>query len=208
MPARVQGDLAEGELCAALARVNRIPKLDLVIVGRGGGSREDLWAFNNERVARAVAAVRVPTISAVGHESDMSLTDLVADVRAATPSAAAEAAVPDGTAVGVTLGGLAKRLARGLSGYTQIGDERLNRTADRLANVMSGQLERRAVRLERLGEKLHALSPLNVLARGFAVARDESGRILKRTGDFEANAHFRLTVSDGDVRARVLGAGA
>ncbi len=208
VPARVQGDRAETELCAALARVNRIPGLDLVIVGRGGGSREDLWAFNDERVARAVAAVRVPTISAVGHESDISLTDLVADLRAATPSAAAEAAVPDVAAVRSGLNMLAKRLARGLTGYTQIGDERLSRTADRLVSVISGHLERRGARLDAIGEKLHALSPLSVLARGFAVARDDAGRLLKRTRDFSANRRFRLTVSDGDVPARVIDGGA
>ncbi len=208
IPARVQGDRAERELCNALALVNRIPELDLVIVGRGGGSREDLWAFNNERVARAVAAVRVPTISAVGHESDISLTDLVADVRAATPSAAAEAAVPDGAAVRLSLGAVAKRLARGLTGYTQVGEERLSRTADRLVGLMAGLIERRATRLEGLGEKLQALSPLNVLARGYAVARDDAGRLLRARADFAPNIPFRLTVSDGDVRARVEEPGA
>ncbi|MHC4993264.1 MAG: exodeoxyribonuclease VII large subunit, partial [Planctomycetota bacterium] len=95
LPTRVQGEGAEDELCTALERVNLLPDVDVVIVGRGGGSREDLWAFNSERVARAVAAVAVPTISAVGHETDVALTDLVADLRAPTPSAAAEAAVPD-----------------------------------------------------------------------------------------------------------------
>src|SRR5262249_46396682 len=92
VPAKVQGDSAVLELCAALDRVNRWGKADLCIVGRGGGGREDLWAFNDERVARAVAACNVPTISAVGHEVDMSICDLVADMRAPTPSAAAEAA--------------------------------------------------------------------------------------------------------------------
>lgn len=205
VPARVQGERAEHELCLALSRVNRIPKLDLVIVGRGGGSREDLWAFNDERVARAVAAVTVPTVSAVGHESDISLTDLVADVRAATPSAAAEAAVPDVAVVQGALGHLAKRLGRGLTQYTRIGDQRLTRTADRLVNSVLSHLTQCDAQVSGLGQRLHALSPLSVLRRGFAVARNDAGRILKRVDDFAPADEFRLTVSDGDVRARVLG---
>jgi exodeoxyribonuclease VII large subunit len=202
---RVQGEVAEAELCAGLELVNRLPGLDLAIVGRGGGSREDLWAFNSERVARAVAAVRVPTISAVGHETDVTLTDLVADVRAATPSAAAEAAVPSAAAAAELLGGLAQRMVRGLTGYTDVGRERLARTADRLTVAAQAQLERRSSKLESLGGMLDALSPLKVLNRGYAVARDPKGRVLKRTRDFGADLEFNLTVSDGDVRARTIG---
>jgi len=204
VPTRVQGDGAETEICAALERVNRVPDLDLVIVGRGGGSAEDLWAFNSERVARAVAAVRVPTISAVGHETDIALTDLVADVRAPTPSAAAEAAVPDRVSVAGTLDGTALRLARALTTRLDVGDERLARTADRLTSAMVRDVERRRNALERLVGKLDALSPIKVLARGFAVARDDAGRVLRRVADFPPGADFRLTVSDGDVRARRL----
>ena len=115
MNARVQGDGAVGALVRALKLVNRIPDVELCIVGRGGGGREDLAAFNSETVCRALAAVRVPTISAVGHETDISLTDLVADLRAATPSAAAEMAVADRREVGRQLDDLAARLAGGLS---------------------------------------------------------------------------------------------
>jgi len=200
----VQGEGAERELCAALALVNRLPVVDVVIVGRGGGSREDLWAFNSERVARAVAAVRVPTVSAVGHETDIALTDLVADVRAPTPSAAAEAVVPSREAVAETVRALARRLARGLRGHTDLADERLARTGDRIAGVMQSLLERQAARLERLGGTLDALSPLKVLNRGYAVARDDAGRVLRRRAEFLGETPFTLTVSDGDVRARSL----
>jgi exodeoxyribonuclease VII large subunit len=202
LPARVQGEGAEAELLAALARVNRLPHVDVAIVGRGGGSREDLWVFNAERVARAVAAVRVPTISAVGHETDVTLTDLVADYRAPTPSAAAEAAVPDRVAVQQGVGVLARRLAHSLARRTEVGRERLARTADRLEAAVRDRLDARATALARLGTALDALSPLKVLQRGYAVARDDAGAVLKRRAQFAPGLAFRLTVSDGDVRAR------
>lgn len=202
---RVQGDGAELEVAAALTFVNRLPGVDLAIVGRGGGSREDLWAFNTERVARALAHVHVPTISAVGHETDVTLTDLVADVRAPTPSAAGEAAVPDRAVAWRALGTIARRLASGLSGRTALGLERLERTADRLTQATEAQLERRRTRLGTVATKLDALSPLRVLERGYAVARDDRGLVLKRVQQFVPDATFRLTVSDGEVRARTVG---
>lgn len=202
VPARVQGETAEDELCAALGLVNRIGA-DVVIVGRGGGSREDLWAFNSERVARAVAAVTVPTISAVGHETDISLTDLVADVRAATPSAAAEAAVPDREATIDALDHTARRLARTLVGRVELAGQRLDRTGDRLHQSLGTRLQRASSKLDALAAGLDAMSPLKVLGRGYAVARDEAGRVLKRVADFTPAMPFRLTVSDGDVAARV-----
>ncbi len=205
VPTRVQGDTAEDELCRAIGLLDRIPDVDLAIVGRGGGSREDLWAFNSERVARALAASPVPTISAVGHETDVSLTDLVADVRAPTPSAAAETAVPDCEAVAGSLDALAHRLAAPFLGYAELGKERLARTADRLYGAIRTRLERGNAQLDRLGAQLDALSPLRVLGRGYSVARDAEGQVLKRRADFAGVDEFRLTVSDGDVRARHLG---
>ena len=204
VPARVQGETAEAELRAALALVNRLD-VEVVIVGRGGGSREDLWAFNSEAVARAVAAVRVPTVSAVGHETDISLTDLVADARAATPSAAAEAVVPDREATLAQVNGLARRLAGGLVGRVEAGQQRLERTADRLSASLSGRLERGRARLDALGGTLQALSPLRVLERGYAVAQDADGRVLRRVTQFTPGAAFRLTLVDGEVPARVAG---
>jgi exodeoxyribonuclease VII large subunit len=204
VPARVQGETAESELRGALALVNRLD-VDVVIVGRGGGSREDLWAFNSEAVARAVAAVTVPTVSAVGHETDVSLTDLVADVRAPTPSAAAEAVVPDRAATLEVVNGLARRLAVALIGRAEAGRQRLDRTADRLAGAVGARLERGRARLDALGATLDALSPLRVLHRGYAVARDADGHVLRRVAQFPAGTPFRLTLADGDVAARVAG---
>ena len=203
VPTRVQGEGAEDDVCAALERLHRIPDVDVAIVGRGGGSREDLWVFNSERVARALAAVPIPTISAVGHETDVTLTDLVADLRAPTPSAAAEAAVPDRVAVLDAVDGLARRLGRSLTGQLDMGSQRLARTEDRLAGVIGRLLERSTARVDAVAARLDALSPLNVLARGYAVARDGRGRVLKSVAALRPGMDFRLTVADGDVDARV-----
>jgi exodeoxyribonuclease VII large subunit len=201
--ARVQGEGAVDELVRALRLVNRMPRVDLCIVGRGGGGREDLAAFNTEPVCRALAEVRVPTISAVGHEIDISLTDLVADVRAATPSAAAELAVADRRDVLRSLDELSVRLAAGLNGRTRLARERLARTADRLATSLEAGLQERRSVLERLAAQLDALSPLRVLGRGYSVAMSKDGRVLKRRADFVTSDAFRLRVADGVVPARV-----
>ncbi|HEY3012548.1 MAG TPA: exodeoxyribonuclease VII large subunit [Gemmatimonadales bacterium] len=201
--ARVQGDGAVDELVRALRLVNRIPGVDLCIVGRGGGGREDLAPFNSEAVCRALAAVRVPTISAVGHEIDISLTDLVADVRAATPSAAAELAVADRRNVLRLVDDLSLRLVAGLTGRTRLAAERLARTEDRLHAGVQAALEARRNLAHRLAVQLDALSPLRILARGYAVPLGEDGRVLKRQADFVRDESFRLRVVDGDIRARV-----
>lgn len=201
--ARVQGDDAEPQLVRALATVNRLPGIHLCIVGRGGGGREDLAVFNREAVCRALAAVRVPTIAAVGHETDVSLCDFVADVRAATPSAAAEIAVADASELERQVNALGSRLAHGLSRRSRLASERLLRTADRLQGAVDGLLERRGSALERLGLQLDALSPLRVLDRGYSVAHGPDGRLLRRRADFVPGQPFNLRVSDGTVDARV-----
>lgn len=201
--ARVQGDGAVPALVRALRLVNRLPGIEICIVGRGGGGREDLAAFNSEAVCRALAEVRVPTISAVGHETDISLTDLVADLRAATPSAAAEMAVADLREVSRQLDDLAARLAGGLGSRTRLADERLARTADRLHGAMESVLRRERHRAERLGAQLDALSPLRILDRGYAVPVGPDGHVLKRRAEFAPGTPFRLRVADGDVAARV-----
>jgi exodeoxyribonuclease VII large subunit len=201
--ARVQGDGAVDELVRALRLVNRLRRVDVCILGRGGGGREDLAAFNSEAVCRALAAVRVPTISAVGHEVDVSLTDLVADVRAPTPSAAAEQAVPDRRDVIRLMDELSGRLASGLTSRTRLATERLARTADRLQAGVQSALQGRQHHLERLAVQLDALSPLRVLGRGYALPLAEDGTVLKHREDFVPDLRFRLRVADGDVRARV-----
>lgn len=202
VPARVQGAEAESQLCEAIGLLGRIPKLDLAIIGRGGGSQEDLWTFNSERVARAVAAAPVPTISAVGHETDITLCDLVADLRAPTPSAAAEAATPDRDEVSSDLEHLADRLAQSLRGRAERMHERVARSSDRLGGAIQAVLERAEARVGALAAGLDALSPLAVLSRGYAIARDGDGRVLRRRAEFLPGERFRLRVSDGEVSAR------
>ncbi len=202
VPAKVQGEGAEQSVCAALARLAHVDA-DVAIVGRGGGAAEDLWTFNSERVARAVAAVPVPVISAVGHETDLTLCDLVADLRAPTPSAAAEAATPDRSEVLAHVAHLAQRLGRGLAQRSQRVVDRLNRAADRVTQAMRNHLERHDARLTTHAARLDALSPLKVLARGYAVARGEDGRVLKRVVQLPPGLAFRLRVTDGEVGARV-----
>ncbi len=201
--ARVQGGSAVDALVRALGLVNRIAEIECCIVGRGGGGREDLSAFNAEAVCRALAAVRVPTISAVGHETDISLTDLVADVRAPTPSAAAELALADVRTVGRTLDDLGTRLGGALAGRTRLGIERVERAGDRLDAAIAALLERRRHELARLAAQLDALSPLRVLDRGYAVPTDADGHVLKRRADFPPGTPFSLRVADGRVDARV-----
>lgn len=201
-PSAVQGEQAEQELVRALTLVNRFGA-DLCIVGRGGGSRDDLDAFNSEPVCRAIAAVKVPVISAVGHETDVSLADLVADVRAPTPSAAMELALPDRRDVERRLHHLATRLAGGLTRRTRLARERLYRAEDRMRHAVTGRLTRQSDRLSRLGAQLDALSPLRVLARGYAVARGSDGRVLRRRGDFAPGDPFRLRIVDGEIGVRV-----
>jgi len=202
VPTRVQGDGAEDEICAALGLVCRLEGIELVIIGRGGGSREDLWTFNHERVARAVAALPMPVVSAVGHETDVTLCDLVADLRAPTPSAAAESATPDRGEVLVELDHLGTRLARALVGRSGRMTERLARGFDRLTGALERRLERHTHELAALAGRLDALSPLKILDRGYAVARDSQGRVLKRVAQFTTGLAFRLRVTDGEVKAR------
>jgi exodeoxyribonuclease VII large subunit len=201
--AKVQGEGAAEELTTAIERVSRWCGADTLIVGRGGGAREDLWAFNDERVARALAACAVPTISAVGHEVDITLCDLVADARAATPSAAAEAAVPVLADLRATLEARERALKTALARRVALAQRQYQDAARLLHGAVTRDAERRRARLEALAGRLHALSPLATLARGYAVARDESGSALTSVADFSPGLSFQLIVRDGTVRATV-----
>lgn len=200
---RVQGEEASGEVVEALERLARHGGVDVIVVTRGGGSVEDLWAFNEEEVARAIAACPVPVVSAVGHEVDVTIADLVADRRAPTPSAAGEVVVPDGDALRAALRRLAGGLVTGLRGRTRRGRRRARRAAERLVAATDRRLERLEGRVERLGGRLDALSPLSTLERGYAVALDDEGAVLRRVAAFEPGDDVRLRVVDGRVDCRV-----
>jgi len=201
VPAAVQGDSAPDELCAALDRVSRWGGADVVIVGRGGGAREDLWAFNDERVARAVAACPVPTISAVGHEIDVTLCDLVADLRAPTPSAAAEAASPSLEEIALTLGAHRQRLVAAIEGCLLEPRNRARSAAHMLSAAVGRHVAERRTSLAALAGRLNALSPLATLERGYAAARDADGTTLTSVTQFTEGADFTLRLRDGEVDA-------
>lgn len=203
VPAAVQGDTAIADLVRAIERVGRWRDADVVIIGRGGGSREDLWAFNDERVARAIAACPLPTISAVGHETDISISDLVADFRAATPSAAAEAVVRDDAEITAELRGIGRRLSRGLTRRVDHAKSELQWNASALRNRLVRAVERKGARLSQLSGRLHALSPLATLSRGFAVARDANGHALTSVAAFAPHMEFDVVLRDGRVGAKV-----
>ena len=202
IPSAVQGDTAPASLLAALDRLARWKGADVLIIGRGGGSREDLWAFNDEQVARAIAACPIPTISAVGHETDFTIADLVADRRAATPSEAAETAVPLLAEIQQSLRSLSGALADALEDRVQRGARELRIRGDGLSLRARRLVERRRARVEQVSGRLDALSPLAVLARGFAVARGVTGGARGRATAFETGDLFDLLLHDGRVRAR------
>ena len=204
LPVRVQGSEAPAEIAGALRYANRYALADLIITGRGGGSIEDLWAFNDERVARAIYDSEIPVISAVGHEPDVTISDYVADRRASTPSNAAEIAVPDASEQRQLLASASirssqamdkrlrqirseidnlrsRRVLRDAGAYLDDRRIELDHLRDKLGAVMESELGRKKHEQVRLAAALDAMSPLRVLTRGYAVASDENGVILTST---------------------------
>ena len=226
LPVRVQGEEAPGEIAAALAYANRYRVADLIITGRGGGSIEDLWAFNDERVARAIAASELPVISAVGHEPDVTISDFVADLRAATPSNAAELAVPDQMELRQALAarqallltqmqkrlkqerGTLERLASSRvlkSPINYINDRRLqvDYVQHRLTAAFSETVQRKHRRFASLTAKLDAMSPLKVLARGYSMASDGQGTLLRSVKQIKPGDRLTIRFADGSAAAVV-----
>ncbi len=223
---RVQGAEAPAEIAAALRYANRFRVADLIITGRGGGSIEDLWAFNDERVARAIAASEIPVISAVGHEPDVTISDYVADLRAATPSNAAELAVPDQAELRQYLAArqsmlltlMNRRLkaerqrvdalasSRSLrSPMNYINDRRLLLDYDdrRLRAAAQRLIGRDRERFVRLTAKLDAMSPLKVLSRGYSLAHNETGNVVHSVKQLTVGESLHIDFADGRAKAQI-----
>jgi exodeoxyribonuclease VII large subunit len=201
-PAKVQGDGAALEIAGSLRRLARWGKADVVIVGRGGGGKEDLWAFNDERVARAVAACPVPVISAVGHEVDITVCDAVADLRAPTPSAAAAAACVAREEIGRAFALARRDLSEAMATRLRDAEVDLERLSRCIGHASQRIVVNKKATLGNAAGRLNALSPLATLARGYAVARDSGGRALTSVRDFAPEMDFELLLRDGLVKAR------
>lgn len=228
-PVAVQGEGAAEQIARALKVLDTLDAIDVIIVGRGGGSMEDLWPFNEEIVARAIAACRKPVVSAVGHETDFTIADFVADVRAPTPSAAAELAVPERDALMAEIEKLAGRLKRaaelGISGKTALLaelrkrlaeqtpenqirgiEERIKALAGTLALLANGKISEKAHRLEAATVRLTASGPAATLQRGYALIR-QNGHTVQSVDRLDAAHLFTVTLKDGwiDAKAERIG---
>lgn len=228
LPVRVQGAEAPGEIAAAIRYANCYKLCDLLIVGRGGGSMEDLWAFNDERVAWSIYESDIPVISAVGHEPDVTISDYVADLRAATPSNAAELAVPDQEALLLNLDEKAAAMAAALNrqvkaarqhlnvlfaspslqspvGYLEQKEKNLEFLKNRMISAQNRNLAARQQRYIECVAKLDAMSPLKVLTRGYAMAETEDRQILRSIRQVAPGDKVTIQLSDGQISAQITG---
>ena len=228
LPVRVQGVEAPGEIAAAIGYANHYRLADLLIVGRGGGSIEDLWAFNDERVAYAIYNSKIPVISAVGHEPDVTISDYVADLRAATPSNAAELAVPDQEGLRQTLDAMSSAMAVSLNrqlksaqqhlnvlaqspalksptGYIEQREKGLELLKNRMVSAQSSILNRNHARYIAAVSKLDAMSPMKVLTRGYAMVQTERGEVLRSVRQTQTGDSITISLSDGALTASVTG---
>ena len=227
LPVRVQGAEAPAEIAAAIRYANMNKLADVLIVGRGGGSIEDLWAFNDEGVAQAIFDSEIPVISAVGHEPDITISDYVADVRAATPSNAAELAVPDQNALRQTFDAHTMRISSVIKRLLRLNRERLGVLSSSPAlKSPTGYIENRRKSLHLLCEKLttdkekilnskkqqyislaaklDAMSPLKVLSRGYALPQLTDGNVLRSVEQIHQDEILTLTIADGSITAKVI----
>ena len=226
LPVRVQGEEAPPEIVGALRYANRWKVAELIITGRGGGSIEDLWAFNDERVARAIYDSEIPVISAVGHEPDVTIADYVADLRAATPSNGAELAVPDGEELRTQLNGLSlrcdrairkrletsraalrelasRRVMQGPTGYIDMKRMEVDMQRSRLLSAQERRIARTRHDFVRACASMDALSPLKVLGRGYSIASLDDGRVIRSVTDAVPGDRIGLTLRDGELNCTV-----
>ena len=227
LPVRVQGAEAPGEIAAAIGYANHYHLADLLIVGRGGGSIEDLWAFNDEQVAYAIYHSEIPVISAVGHEPDVTISDYVADLRAATPSNAAELAVPDQDALRQSLDAMSNAMAsslnrqvkaarqhlmvlsaspalQGPTGYLEQRNQSVELLKNRMIAAQNQNITRAKQRYIAQISKLEAMSPLKVLTRGYSMVQTERGEVVRSVSQVSLGERIRVRLSDGTLSATVM----
>ena len=225
-PALVQGENAYKTLIGGIEYFNQTKSVDVIIIGRGGGSMEDLWAFNNVELAYAIAKSSIPIISAVGHESDFTICDFVADLRAPTPSAAAELAVPDALTVrneiNQVIADVEKKLimqiyqcrkqiellssSRVLSSKEALLDEykmKVNLLSDKLDSNIASIIKDKGYTFSVLCAKLQAISPLNTLARGYSMVQDSQGKVVSSVDNIKKDDIINISLADGNAKAIV-----
>lgn len=227
-PTAVQGEAAPPGIVRGLQALNMVANPDVILLARGGGSIEDLWAFNDERVARAIAASEAPVISGVGHQTDFTIADFVADLRAPTPTAAAELAVPDRADLQIALTDLRQQLSRAALGriaarHWSINDltgrlqrhspeariqsdrQRLDELTHRANLTLTHRMQLQRAQLSGLGQQLASLNPLAILARGYAIVSHPDGRIVRRVEQVGSGDALKVRVSDGEFGVQVKG---
>ena len=224
-PVNVQGDKSASDICEGIEFFNRMENVDTIIVGRGGGSLEELWSFNEEIVAREIFKSKIPIISAVGHETDFSICDFVSDMRAPTPSAAAEIATPDLSEIYYKLNTIKNRMNRSLNNQVILDNEKLNNTFDKINNYMKNYIVRdKVIQLDQIYDKiklrleqkletskeklskkaalLHNLSPLATISRGYSIV-EKNGQVINSIEEVNITDDINITLKDGSLECNV-----
>ena len=220
-PVNVQGDKSAEDICSGIEFFNRMKNVDTIIIGRGGGSLEELWSFNEEIVAREIFKSKIPIISAVGHETDFTICDFVSDMRAPTPSAAAEIATPDLSEIYYKLDNIKNRMNRSLNNQVILDNEKLNNTFDKINNHMKNYIIRdKVIQLDQIYDKinfrleqnletskeklskkaalLHNLSPLATISRGYSIV-EKKGHVINSIEEVNVNDEINITLQDGEL---------
>lgn len=224
-PVNVQGERSAQDICEGIEFFNRMENVDTIIVGRGGGSLEELWSFNEEIVAREVFKSKIPIISAVGHETDFTICDFVSDMRAPTPSAAAEIATPDLTQIYYKLDNIRNRMNRSLNNQVILDSEKLENTFDKINNYMKNYVIRdKVIQLDQIYDKinfrleqslesskeklskkaalLHNLSPLATISRGYSIV-EKDGLVINSIEEVNLNEDINITLKDGSLECNI-----
>ena len=224
-PVNVQGDKSAEDICAGIEFFNKMENVDTIIVGRGGGSLEELWSFNEEIVAREIFKSKIPIISAVGHETDFTICDFVSDMRAPTPSAAAEIATPDLSEIYYKLNTIKNRMNRSLNNQVILDNEKLNNTFDKINNYMKNYIVRdKVIQLDQIYDKinlrleqkletskeklskkaalLHNLSPLATISRGYSIV-EKNGQVINSIEEVNITDDINITLKDGSLECNV-----